>query len=211
MSTSLIESARQYTQDLLQICNSYPYHNPAHSISVLDRATYIALAEDIGNEDLEDLQIACLFHDTGFTEQYEKNEYVGARIARKWLEEKWHPKERITKIEKIIMATVLFSKPHTHLENIIQDADLDNIGTKAEFAYSQHYLVEIRTVGGKEISECAYWQFVYKLLTKYKFHTDTARSERHEQQIRDIEHMEKYLSMIGCEIPHVEPDTMHEI
>lgn len=109
------------------------------------------------------------------------------------------------------MATVLFSTPHTHLENIIQDADLDNIGTKAEFTYSQRYLVEIRTVGGKDISECAYWQFVYKLLTKYKFHTDTAKSERHEQQVRDVEHMEKYLTMIGCEIPHVEPDSMHEV
>lgn len=211
MPTSLIESARTYTQDLLQVCAAYPYHNPAHSTGVLDRATYIALAEDIGNEDLEDLQLACLFHDTGFSEQYEKNEHIGARIARKWLEEADHPKDRIAKIEKIIMATVLFSTPRTHLENIIQDADLDNIGTKAEFVYSQRYLAEIRTVGGKDISECAYWQFVYKLLTKYKFHTDTARSERHEQQIRDVEHMEKYLMMIGCEIPHVEPDTMHEV
>jgi HD superfamily phosphodiesterase len=211
MSNSLIESARIYTQDLLQLCVAYPYHNPAHSTGVLDRATYIALAEDIGNEDLEDLQLACLFHDTGFSEQYEKNEHIGARIARKWLEEHDHPKDRIAKIEKIIMATVLFSTPRTHLEKIIQDADLDNIGTKSEFVFSQRYLAEIRSVGGKDISECAYWQFVYKLLTKYKFHTETARSERHEQQIRDVEHMEKYLMMIGCEIPHVEPDTMHEV
>lgn len=109
------------------------------------------------------------------------------------------------------MATVLFSTPHTHLEKIIQDADLDNIGTKSEFIYSQNYLAEIRSVGHKEISECAYWQFVYKLLTKYKFHTETAKQERHEQQLRDVEHMEKYLNMIGCEVPHVEPDTMHEV
>lgn len=146
MSKSIIEEAKIYTQDLLQVCKDYAYHNPAHSISVLDRATYIALAEDVNNEDLEDLQLACLFHDTGFSEQYEKNEHIGAKIARKWLEDRNHPKERIDKIEKIIMATVLFSTPHTHLEKIIQDADLDNIGTKAEFVYSQNYLSEIRTV-----------------------------------------------------------------
>lgn len=211
MTNSLIESAKIYSQDLLKVCKDYPYHNPHHSISVLDRATYIAMAEDIGNEDLEDLQIACLFHDTGFSEQYEKNEYIGARIARKWLEHIWHTEERITKIEKIIMATVLFSTPHSLLEMIIQDADLDNIGTKHEFITSQRYLTELRTVGGKDISECAYWQFVYKLLTKYKFHTETAKAERHEQLLRDIDHMEKYLLMIGCEIPNVEPDTMHEV
>lgn len=211
MTNSLVESARIYTQDLLQVCKNYPYHNPEHSINVLDRATYIAMAESVDNEDLEDLQIACLFHDTGFSEQYEKNEHIGARIARKWLEEIWHNKDRIAKIEKIIMATVLFSTPRTHLENIIQDADLDNIGTKHEFITSQRYLTELRTVGGKDISDCAYWQFVYKLLTKYKFHTDTAKAERHEQLLLDVEHMEKYLSMIGCEVPNVEPDSMHEV
>jgi hypothetical protein len=61
MPHSLVESAKIYTQDLLEVCRDYPYHNPAHSLSVLDRATYIALAEDIGNDDLEDLQIASLF------------------------------------------------------------------------------------------------------------------------------------------------------
>ncbi len=211
MPNSLISLAKTYTQELLQVCKDYPYHNPAHSISVLDRATYIAMAEDVGNEDLEDLQIACLFHDTGFTEQYEKNEHIGARIARKWLEKNNYPAERIEKIEQIIMATVLFSTPRTHLEKIIQDADLDNIWTKHEFIYSQNYLTELRTVGGKDISDFAYWQFVYKLLTKYKFHTVTAKAERYEQQIRDVEHMEKYLTMIGCEIPNVEPDSMHEV
>lgn len=64
MSNSLIESARIFTQELLQVCKDYPYHNPLHSISVLDRATYIAMAEDVSTIDLEDLQIACLFHDT---------------------------------------------------------------------------------------------------------------------------------------------------
>lgn len=208
---SIIEEARLYTQDLLSPCKTYPYHNPDHSLNVYERATYIALAEDVGHDDLQDLQLACLFHDTGFVEQYEKNEHIWARIARKWLEGKDYPESRIEKIEGIIMATVLFSKPKTHLECIIQDADLDNIGTKSEFIYSQRYLDEIRRIGNTEISECAYWQFVYKLLTKYKFHTETAKIERHDQQIRDIEHMEKYLMMIGCEIPHVEPDNMHEV
>lgn len=208
---SLIEEARSYTQDILVVCTDYPYHNPGHSIDVYNRATYIALAEDVGHDDLEDLQIACLFHDTGFIEQYEKNEHIGARIARKWLEERQYPEDRIQKIEGIIMATVLFSKPKNHLECIIQDADLDNIGTKSEFIYSQRYLDEIRRIWHTEMSDCAYWQFVYRLLTKYKFHTETAKVERHEQQVRDVEHMEKYLLMIGCEIPHIEPDNMHQI
>ena len=143
---NLIEQARSYVQDILRKCESYPYHNPDHTLKVYDRATYIALAENVDGEDLEDLQIACLFHDTGFTEQYSKNEFIGVKIARRWLESHQHPKLRIDKIEGIIMATVLFSKPKTHLQEIIQDADLDNIGTHEEFYYSQRYLVELRTI-----------------------------------------------------------------
>ncbi len=208
---TLIEQAREYTKILLEKCKNYPYHNPRHTDGVFDRATYLAMAEWVDGEDLEDLQIACLFHDTGFTESYEKNEHIWAHIARKWLVEQKYRENRIEKIEGIIMATVLFSKPKTHLERIIQDADLDNIGTKSEFFYSQRMLEELRTIGWVEISDCSYWQFVYTLLTKYKFHTATAKKERHEQQLRDVEHMEKYLSMIGCEVPAVEKNSMHQV
>ncbi len=119
--------------------------------------------------------------------------------------------DRIDKIEGIIMATVLFSRPKTHLERIIQDADLDNIGTKNEFFYSQRLLEEIRHIGKVETSDCSYWQFVFTLLTKYKFHTKTAKHERKEQQARDVEHMEKFLTMMGCEIPPIEKNSMHQV
>lgn len=209
---TLIEQAHTYAFDILeQTCKNYPYHNPRHTQWVIDRATYLAMAEWIEWDDMEDLQLAAIFHDTGFSEQYQKNEHLWAKIARKWLEEQWHPKERIEKIENIIMATVLFSKPKTHLEKIIQDADLDNIGTKDEFFYSQRLLEEIRLIGHMETSDCAYWQFVYTLLTKYKFHTKTAKNERHDQQLRDVEHMEKFLTMMGCEVPRVEKDVMHQV
>ncbi len=208
---SLIEQAKVYTTELLEVCKNYPYHNPAHTAWVYERATYLAMAEWIEWEDLEDIQIAALFHDTGFSESYEKNEHIGAKLARRWLTDKWHMPDRIDKIEGIIMATVLFSRPKTHLERIIQDADLDNIGTKNEFFYSQRLLEEIRHIGKVETSDCSYWQFVFTLLTKYKFHTKTAKHERKEQQARDVEHMEKFLTMMGCEIPPIEKNSMHQV
>lgn len=211
MTPSLVSQARTYVAGLLEYCKDYPYHNPAHTWWVYDRATYLAVVEDIGSVDLEDLQLAALFHDTGFTEQYEKNEHIGAKIARKWLEAHHHPEDRIEKIEDIIMATVLFSKPRTHLQCIIQDADLDNIGTNEEFIFSQRYLQELRTIGKTEIGDCAFWQFVYTLLTRYKFHTETAKKERHNQQVLDVQHMETYLTMIGCGIPKADTSTMHDV
>ena len=199
--SNIVQEAKEYVLHLLESCKDYPYHNPEHTIGVYERASYLGLQEELDTEDLQDIQIAALFHDTGFTVQYSKNEYYGAQLCRKWLESKNYPKDRIEKIEHIIMATVLFAKPHNLLEEIIQDADLDNIGTEKEFFYSQNYLREIRTQGHLEISDGAFWQFVYSLLNKYQFHTKTAKAERNEQKKKDIAHMEAFLMMIGCEVP----------
>jgi hypothetical protein len=44
---SLVEQAKIYTNNLLLVCKDYPYHNPAHTVSVFNRATYLALAENV--------------------------------------------------------------------------------------------------------------------------------------------------------------------
>lgn len=207
----IVQNAHNYVFDLLKSCQEYPYHNPSHTQWVFDRATFLGMSEWVAWEDLEDLQLACLFHDTGFTEQYEKNEFIWARIARSWLTLNMHDEKRIEKIEGIIMATVLFSRPKNILEEIIQDADLDNIGTREEFYFSLDYLNELRSIGKVNISDNAYWQFTYTLLCRFKFHTKTARKQRKDQQSKNIEHLAKFLDMIGCEIPVMDNQRMNDI
>ncbi len=150
---------------------------------------------------MQDLQIAATFHDVGFIQQYAKNEYIGSQIAREWLEQKNYPEDRILLIEKMIMATVLFSEPKNILEQIIQDADLDNIGTTESFLNSQALLREIRDNANIEIGECSFWQFAYRVHKSYNFHTKTARKERNYQLRKNIKLLEAYLDMLGCEIP----------
>ena len=99
------------------------------------------------------------------------------------------------------MATVLFSKSKTKLQDIIQDADMDNIGTKDAYEYSRALLEEIRHVAGVEVSDCTYWQFTYKVHTSFHFHTKTADHERSRQLVLNIQHLEAYLEMLECEVP----------
>lgn len=198
----LVEEAYSYCMELIdRYCHNYFFHNPSHTRWVYERSTYLAMAEWVGAIDMEDLQIAALFHDTGFSVQYAKNEYAWSQIARKWLESKNHDEDRIQKIEDIIMATVVFSKPKNLLQEIIQDADLDNIGTKAGFKNSEAVMREYREIANINISECAYWQFAYKIYFHYEFHTKTARSERTEQQKRNLKLVKAYCDMLDCEIP----------
>gem|GEM_PF-4321535 len=43
---SLVEQAKEFVFPILEkVCGNYPYHNPNHTRSVYERATYIALSE----------------------------------------------------------------------------------------------------------------------------------------------------------------------
>lgn len=99
------------------------------------------------------------------------------------------------------MATVLFSSPKNLLEEIIQDADMDNIGTKDGFKNSQNVLREYREIAKVEISECAFWQFSYKVYKHYTFHTKAAKSERESQKFLNLKLVEAYCNALHCEIP----------
>ncbi len=194
---SLVEKAKDYITPLLNdYCKNHYFHNISHTLAVFDRATYLAMSEEINPIDTEDLQIAALFHDTGFIKQYAKNEYLGAQIAREWLKEHNHPEDRIKKIENIIMATVVFSKPKNILEEIIQDSDLDNIGTRLSFENSRLLLKEVQEIGKTAVTECAFWQFTYRIHNDFEFHTKTARAERNKQKRLNLDLIKSYLNML---------------
>jgi len=195
---SIITQAESYVFPLLEEhCGKYPYHNPDHTRTVRKRALFLAEQAGIGDEEKEDLELATLFHDIGFIKQYDKNEHLGAKIAREWLTSKNHPEARIQRIEKIIMATVLFSEPHTILEEIIQDSDLENLGQTVEFRFSTNYLHELRTIAKNEISDAKFWSFVKKLLSKYHFHTAKAQEENKAQKEKNLALVNAYFNAMG--------------
>jgi HD superfamily phosphodiesterase len=54
-----------------ELSSSLTYHNIGHTLDVEEQILIIAAAEGITQQqDLEDLQIAALYHDTGFLEKH---------------------------------------------------------------------------------------------------------------------------------------------
>lgn len=178
MEQGAINQALHYVIDLLDPINYYQYHNINHTLDVYSRAGYLCDKEFISEEDKNDILLATLFHDTGFVEQYYKNERIGARIAREYLEKISWPKDRIVKIEGLIMATVLFSVPKNKLEQIMQDADLDNLGRKDCFIKTLLYRKEMREIGGQDIPKEQWFINTHNLLRTFEYRTMTAKEER---------------------------------
>ncbi len=202
--TPIVKKAQEYALGIIQEnCSHYPFHNVQHTTNVFHRTQKLAHEENLSPEDTEDLQIAALFHDTGFAKQYPKNEYIWARIAKNWLKKQNYPEDRIEKIENMIMATVLFATPNNLLEEIIQDADLDNLGRHDNFQSSKNLLKELRTIAKIDISDKKFFTFVYELLSVYQFHTFSGIKERRAKKLAYLEQITDYLISHDYEVPEI--------
>ena len=198
--SSLVIAAQSYVFDLLETVHDHMYHNIDHTFSVYLRVKYLCECEGITWDEKEDLLIAALFHDTGFTQSYKKNEPIGAQIARWWLMNRHHNEDRIKRIERIIMATTfpdsshgLFHTPFDILEEIIQDADMDNLGCKNSFTLSAAIYDEIRTFGHSKVSFSQYLKMDRDIFTQFHFHTRTAKSERNFQKNQNLQMLEEVI------------------
>lgn len=192
-----INDALRYVLDLLEPINHYPYHNINHTLDVYSRVGHLTDHENVSYEDKTDLLLCALFHDTGFTQQYFNNEQLGANIARKYLENVSWPEDRIVKIERLIMATILFTEARDHLESIIQDADLDNLGRKDCFVKTLLVRKELTSIGHVEMPKSRWMEISYNLLMQYNYRTVTSQSERGEiQNINRREFLKRLPQMI---------------
>ncbi len=196
----LVFAARSYVSILLERVNDHPYHNIDHTFGVYLRTKYLCECEGITWDEKEDMLIAALFHDTGFIEIYKKNEPKGAQIARSWLQKKHHNEDRIKRVERIIMATTfpdsaewLFHRPTDIFEEIIQDADMDNLGCKNSFTLSAAIYDEIRVFGHSTLSFFEYLKMDREIFTQFHFHTRTAKSERNFQKNQNLNMLEEVI------------------
>ena len=105
------------------------YHGVHHTYDVLSAALLIAKEEKITEHELFLLKVAILYHDAGFTSAYQNHEEASCALAKKDLPLFELNPEETGIICGMIMATKIPQKPHTLLEKIIADADLEYLGT----------------------------------------------------------------------------------
>ena len=176
----IINNVLRHVLNLLDPINHYPYHNINHTLDVYTRVWHLTDKEGISGEDKTDLLIAALFHDTGFTVKYTDNEKIGMSIARTYLKDISYNESRIQKIERLILATVLFAEANDILEGIIQDADLDNLGRKDCFIKTLLVRKELNSVAHMNVSKARWLEISYNLIRTFKYRTNTAKWERNE-------------------------------
>lgn len=114
-----------------QLDASVIYHRKEHTTnSVVPAALDIAEAEGFSLEERLLVGIAAAFHDTGFSEQYNANEPIGAKLAEEYMRSSKHgyTEEQIQSLKDAIKNTNMKSPPKTKYAMVLRDADLAILG-----------------------------------------------------------------------------------
>jgi predicted metal-dependent HD superfamily phosphohydrolase len=168
------------------------YHCTDHTRrDVLPAAKKLCALEGLSPADTRIVVTAALFHDTGYLDQYPKNEPFGAKRAREELPGWGYSAEEIARVETVIMATQMPQNPgQDKLCQIMCDADLSHLGTEFFFARSEALRMELRSQGfvKDEASVRSWHESNLHFLESHSYWTDAARQSlgpRKERNIRE--------------------------
>ncbi len=165
------------------------FHGLPHTRDdVLPAIERYAKLEGISGEELILLKTGGLCHDMGFLEQYQNNEPIGVEIARKFLPKFGYSQQHIEVISGIIIATQLPQNPKTNLEEIMCDADLDNLGREDFYIKTELLRLELAKQGIQKTPK-EWYEGLIVFLEQHHYFTQSAiqlRQERKERHLMEI-------------------------
>ncbi len=187
--------ARAHALDRLEreLSPALCYHSLAHTRDdVLPAVERLAAAEGIAGEALLLLRTAAYYHDLGFVVQRQDHEVIGAHLAAEALPRFGYGPAQIAQITGMIMATRLPQTPHTLLEQILADADLDVLGREDFLATNERLRVEM-AASGVPASDADWYRVQLHFLRGHRYWTAAAQDLRNAQKQRNIEIMARLL------------------
>ncbi|MEJ7587957.1 MAG: HD domain-containing protein [Ferruginibacter sp.] len=168
------------------------YHNVSHTLDVALHCDMIAKEEGITDKDiLLELQVAALYHDTGFIFAYTGHEEESCSIAREQLPGFGMNERQIDTICGLIMATKVPQAPANELQKVICDADLDYLGRDDFFETGNKLRLEL--IAYEMLSGDNDWderQLIF--LQTHQYFTNTSRQKRGPVKLGFIKQLIKH-------------------
>lgn len=158
-----------------KVDKGYTYHNIQHTMKVFQAVKEIAIESGLSEDQIYDLQIAALFHDTGFIGGPSGHEERSSKIASAFLSGKGYSEERIKTIEGLILSTKKFTKPDGLLQEIIRDADLCGLADPLYQIESRALKDEFGYTRGQPLKDVEWHTMNYQFIKDHKYHTKAAK------------------------------------
>jgi uncharacterized protein len=187
--TMIIDRALDWLEKELPVL---PYHGLHHTIDVWRATKRLAQEEGLSDEELLLVELAALFHDSGFIIHPEGHEQHGCQVARDVLPGLGITDEQIETICTLIMGTVIPQKPEGRMGHVICDADLDYLGRDDFYEIGNTLFIEMQANGKvKDIN--AFNEIQIRFLENHRYHT--AFSIKHREPVKQ-KHLEELRKIV---------------
>ncbi len=195
---SLLYEVEAYVTNFIseQVPKEYAYHDIQHTLNVV--ATVQLLGKELGlsKSELEILQLAAWFHDTGYDKGSMSHEERSCRYARQYLLKYNYPENKMGQVEACIMATKMPHQPDSLLQQIMCDADLSHLGKKMYWERCQLVRQELALTKNLVMKEEDWLDFELKFLKSQQYHTDAGNhlfGERKAKHMRQLKKQQRNL------------------
>lgn len=169
-----------------ELSPAFLYHSFTHTRDdVLVAASKFATLSQVSATDKHLVEIAAVFHDIGFIFLVIGHEQRGAELAQEVLPGFGFAPEQVEQISNMIMATRLPQSPHTLLEELLADADLDVLG-REDFLERNELLRREISLLGNNLSDEQWYAQQLKFLESHTYFSEAARRIRGEGKKKNI-------------------------
>jgi len=188
----IIEASKAYVTQYFQdhIDAEYVFHDFQHTTDVATGVVEVGVHMGITDQDLEVLQVAAWFHDTGYKDGPEGHEERSCQIAKAFLQEKNYPESKLKDVLGCIIATKMPQSPQNVLQEIICDADMSHLGKKIYWDRTGRVRQELLLTRQLIMSEQDWIDFEIKFMVEHNYFTPVAtelydaRKFKHIKQLR---------------------------
>ncbi len=201
MEKNIVQLAANYT-DLLfkeQMSSKLLYHDEAHTQSVREVALLLAKHYKVTPLELEVLELATLFHDLGYIKAYTGHEDISQDIAADFLTKHHYPASLIKHVQALIGATRIQQPPTNLLEEIIKDADLNNVGQKKYLRTITNLRTELDTFLNQQFQDIAWYKANIKFLDSHSFFTEKAQELFREKKKSNRKKVRKLIRQLDLD------------
>lgn len=163
------------------------FHDLEHTLTVTRTAKAIGRAMELGTQDLALLELAALFHDTGYAVAYAGHEDHSAQLAANYLKKLGLSGMEIRRVRQLILATRLKAEPRGVLQEVLRDADSSKAGQVDFIERSESLRKELEVSQGKKIAPANWLNENLAYLESHRFHTAYARERYGKQKELNME------------------------
>ncbi len=176
-----------------KLSSKLSYHSVDHTLGALQTCELYLKHLNIDKYQAKLLRIGILFHDIGFTATIVEHEAKGAEIATAMMSGLGFSKDDIQIVVGLILATKVPQQPHTLLEQIICDVDLDYLGRDNFYPIGNLLFKELKAYS--LVTKLNEWNKIQiKFLENHEYHTDFAIKKRQPEKEKRIAELKKLIT-----------------